>query len=72
MKKLTLLEMSEYITSLVALQRNLDGGYAGQSYLILEPESTIALSHIAAALRWIAPYQDSIRRMITEAQKNDG
>lgn len=72
MKKLTLLEMSEFISSLVALQRNLDGGLAGQSYIILEPSSTASLGQIAAALRWMAPYADSIRRMVTEAQKQDG
>lgn len=72
MKKLTLLQMSEFISTLAALQRNLDGGLAGQSYIILEPESTVALGQIAAALRWMAPYADSIRRMIVEAEKANG
>jgi len=72
MKKLTLLQMAEFISALMALQRNLDGGHAGQSYIILEPESSASLGQISAALRWMAPYQDSIRRMVTEAQKNDG
>lgn len=72
MKKLSLLEMSEYVSALAALQRNLDGGLAGQSYIILEPSSTATLGQIAAALRWMSPYADSIRRMIVEAEKANG
>ena len=71
-KRLTLLQMSEFAQSVADRQRNMDGSLAGHTYAVLDEGDAAAVVQIAAALRWMAPYADSIRRMITEAQKQDG
>lgn len=71
MKKLSLLQMSEFIESLANMQRGVSG-LSAKTFVVLEPLDSADLCVIAAALRRMAPYADSIRRMIVEAEKANG
>lgn len=71
MRRLTLLEMSEFVNSLVTMQRSTNG-LSAKTYIILEPADSATLRIIADSLGRMAPYADSIRRMIQQAEKNNG
>ena len=64
-KKLTLPEMAALLQErIVDRCRLLDGTFAGQTWLLVEPNQLDGLKQIVATLEFMAPHADTIKRAI--------